>query len=62
MNNYKDKTCETCIYRKGYKCHRFPPTIKCDYWNVGECYPRIIDEIDNQVDFRDACAEYKESD
>lgn len=54
--NWRDKTCEKCVFRVGDECRRFPPTTLFTHTLRGSSFPMVAGE--NR--FGDACAEYSE--
>ena len=57
--NWKDKTCEKCIFRDYEDCRRFPPVRVSGYTS----YPFIIelDTLNGKKKYKPACAEYRRS-
>lgn len=62
-NDWKDETCEKCVYRDDISCRRFPPNIQIGKERIK--YPCVSQKSlieNNLIVFKPACAEYRESD
>ncbi len=58
--DWKDKFCDTCIFRVMEKCKRFPPITSDGFFPTVKFYDvRILTKIDSY--FSEACSEYRES-
>lgn len=55
--DWKNKTCETCVYRIGTECHRFPHSANFGTW---EARPKVSKRSCGTGIrlFAKACAEY----
>ncbi len=55
MSDWKNKTCETCTFRVGDECLRFPPN------GASGMYPVVENVVmDEPIEYQNACAEHSQ--
>lgn len=61
MSDWKNETCEDCMFKVGLLCRRFPPIrLKLSQGGSESRYPRVADYVKkNDIVYELACAEYK---
>ena len=59
---WKDKTCETCIFRVGEGCRKLPPQDSLNLINGIAYYPRVrrLEGLNNEWKYQHACSYHKE--
>lgn len=64
MNEWKNKTCENCMYRDEKVCRKFPPLAGQGnkyYPSDIEKYPIVYSNTSNEVGYSKACSYYEET-